>query len=93
MSSHVRLGLLMTLRPHCRPSVLCLLLSLLLWCTLTIQGSTLGERDFSRLTSEQILALVAAKDPVANVDPNNPSSHLSKILIPRAGMCPLVSQL
>jgi glutaminyl-peptide cyclotransferase len=54
-----------------------------------MQGSTLGQRDFSQLTSQQILTLAAATDPVVNVDTNNPTSHLSKILIPRAGMCPL----
>ncbi|OJA13886.1 hypothetical protein AZE42_05399 [Rhizopogon vesiculosus] len=74
----------MKLRPHRQSTILCLLLSLLLWCTPAIQGSTLGQRDFTQLTSEQILALAATTDPVANVDTNNPTSHLSKILIPRA---------
>ncbi|KAG2133764.1 hypothetical protein DEU56DRAFT_416275 [Suillus clintonianus] len=74
----------MKLRPHCQSSFLCLLISFVSWCTLSIQGSTLGQRDFTQLTSEQILALAAATDPVANVDTNNPASHLSKILIPRA---------
>lgn len=78
----------MELRLHRQSSCLSLLLLLFaLWPTLTIQGSTLGERDFIQLTSEQILALATATDPVANVDTNNPTSHLSKILIPRAGMC------
>ncbi|OAX34545.1 hypothetical protein K503DRAFT_747243 [Rhizopogon vinicolor AM-OR11-026] len=74
----------MKLRPHRQSTILCLLLSLLLWCTPAIQGSTLGQRDFTQLTPEQILALTATTDPVANVDTNNPTSHLSKILIPRA---------
>ncbi|KAG2100209.1 uncharacterized protein F5147DRAFT_710991 [Suillus discolor] len=75
----------MELRPRCQSSFLSLLLLLFaLWPTLTIQGSTLGQRDFIQLTSEQILALATATDPVANVDTNNPTSHLSKILIPRA---------
>lgn len=75
----------MELRLHRQSSCLSLLLLLFaLWPTLTIQGSTLGERDFIQLTSEQILALATATDPVANVDTNNPTSHLSKILIPRA---------
>jgi len=81
----------MKLWPHCQSPTLCLLLSLSLWCTLAIQGSTLGQRDFTQLTSEQILALAAATDPIVNVDTNNPTSHLSKILIPRAGMCPFYS--
>ncbi|KAG1719894.1 uncharacterized protein EDB91DRAFT_1240492 [Suillus paluster] len=68
----------MKLRPHCQSSFLSLLLSFLSWCTLTIQGSTLGQRDFTQLTTEQILALADAADPVANVDTNNPTSHLSK---------------
>ncbi|KAG1827596.1 uncharacterized protein BJ212DRAFT_1313344 [Suillus subaureus] len=74
----------MKLRPHCQSSFLSLLLSFVSWCTLTIQGSTLGQRDFIQLTSEQILALATATDPVVNVDTNNPASHLSNILIPRA---------
>lgn len=74
----------MKFRPHCQSSCLSLFVSFVSWCTLTIQGSTLGQRDFIQLTSEQILALATATDPVANVDTNNPASHLSKILIPRA---------
>lgn len=74
----------MKLRPHCQSSLLSLFLSFVSWCTPTIQASTLGQRDFIQLTSEQILALATATDPVANVDTNNPASHLSKILIPRA---------
>ncbi|KAG0701520.1 hypothetical protein DFH29DRAFT_926400 [Suillus ampliporus] len=74
----------MKLRPQWQTSFLSLLLSFVSWCTLTIQGSTLGQRDFTQLTSEQILALAAATDPIANVDTNNPASHLSKILVPRA---------
>ncbi|KAG2135219.1 uncharacterized protein EDB93DRAFT_1242599 [Suillus bovinus] len=65
-------------------SFLSLLLLFVSWCTLTIQASTLGQREFIQLTSEQILALATTKDPVANVDTSNPTSHLSKILIPRA---------
>jgi len=49
----------------------------------SLQASTLGERDFSLLSSGQISNLVSSPDPARNVDPSNPNSHLSKILIPR----------
>lgn len=42
-----------------------------------------GPRDFRELSSEQLAALVGAVDPVKNIDPKDPQSHLSKILIPR----------
>ncbi|EKM54460.1 uncharacterized protein PHACADRAFT_97707 [Phanerochaete carnosa HHB-10118-sp] len=45
--------------------------------------SRLGKRDFERLSAEAIEELAAHPDPVRNIDPSNPSSHLSKILIPR----------
>lgn len=48
-------------------------------------GSHLGERDLPILDAAQISALVAFPDPVRSIDPSNPDSHLSKILIPRAG--------
>ena len=47
------------------------------------QASTLGERTLPELTQSEISSLVLSPDPVKNVDPSNPSSHLSKILIPR----------
>ncbi|KAH9952082.1 hypothetical protein B0H21DRAFT_683717 [Amylocystis lapponica] len=47
------------------------------------QASALAQRDFTQLSSDAISSLVSAPDPVRNVDPSNPSSHLSKILIPR----------
>jgi hypothetical protein len=53
----------------------------------SLQASTLGERDLSILSSGQISSLVSFPDPVRNVDPSNPNSHLSKILIPRVGTC------
>ncbi|KAI0949937.1 hypothetical protein AcW1_006189 [Taiwanofungus camphoratus] len=43
----------------------------------------LGQRDFIQLSSSAITSLVSSPDPVRNIDPSNPSSHLSKILIPR----------
>jgi hypothetical protein len=63
--------------------VLICLLGLFPSCSL--QASTLGERDFSVLSSGQISNLVSSLDPVRNIDPSNPNSHLSKILIPRVG--------
>ncbi|KAK7467452.1 hypothetical protein VKT23_004506 [Stygiomarasmius scandens] len=59
------------------------LLSLLLCSPLITLQYSLGERDFVQLSSGQISTLVSSPDPVKNVDPSNPSSHLSKILIPR----------
>jgi hypothetical protein len=47
-------------------------------------GSSLGERDLSKLSTSQIWSLVTSHDPLKNVDPSDPKSHLSKILIPRA---------
>lgn len=61
--------------------LLCFLLSLPLP---TEQASTLGERDFASLSSDAMASLISQPDPVRNIDPSNPSSHLSKILIPRA---------
>jgi hypothetical protein len=44
-------------------------------------------RSFRELSSEEISSLLKAKDPVTNLDPSDPNSHLSKILIPRPGEC------
>ncbi|KAF9653275.1 hypothetical protein BDM02DRAFT_3087680 [Thelephora ganbajun] len=41
-------------------------------------------RSFRELSSEEISSLVKVKDPLKNLDPNDPDSHLSKILIPRS---------
>ncbi|THH27734.1 hypothetical protein EUX98_g6461 [Antrodiella citrinella] len=46
-------------------------------------ASTIGPRQFQDLSSDAISALVVHPDPVQNIDPNNPNSHLAKILIPR----------
>ncbi|RDX56413.1 hypothetical protein OH76DRAFT_385330 [Lentinus brumalis] len=51
--------------------------------SITCNAYTLGPRDFTSLSSKAIASLVASPDPVRNVDPHNPNSHLSKILIPR----------
>jgi len=49
----------------------------------TFQRSTLGERELTPLSATAISALVSSPDPLKQLDPKNPSSHLSKILIPR----------
>ena len=48
------------------------------------QASRLGKRDLIQLSTAEMATLVSHPDPVRNVDPHNPSSHLSKILIPRS---------
>jgi glutaminyl-peptide cyclotransferase len=62
----------------------------LLFSISLIQGSKLGRRELPSLSSSDVTKLVKATDPLINLDPSNPTSHLSKILIPRAGM-PLLS--
>lgn len=47
------------------------------------RAAKLGPRDFTPLSSKAIASLVASPDPVRNVDPSNPNSHLSRILVPR----------
>ncbi|EPQ57888.1 hypothetical protein GLOTRDRAFT_71794 [Gloeophyllum trabeum ATCC 11539] len=72
-----------------RARVLDLPLSLLLCVfvatlpSLSSQASVLGERALTPLAPNSISQLTSTPDPVKNVDPANPSSHLSKILIPR----------
>ncbi|THH00780.1 hypothetical protein EW026_g1804 [Hermanssonia centrifuga] len=60
--------------------VLCLFLAL---PTPSSQASALGKRDLVHLSSSALSSITAHPDPVKNIDPTNPSSHLSKILIPR----------
>ncbi|EPS96822.1 hypothetical protein FOMPIDRAFT_1052943 [Fomitopsis schrenkii] len=43
----------------------------------------LGTRELTALPATAIASLVETPDPVRNIDPANPSSHLSRILIPR----------
>ena len=57
---------------------------LLIFPSRSLQASRLGEREFKSLSASALSFLVAHPDPIRNVDPSNPSSHLSKILIPRA---------
>nr|GAT49385.1 glutaminyl-peptide cyclotransferase [Mycena chlorophos] len=59
-----------------------LLLGLLL-AVPTLQRSTLGPRDLTHLSSAAVSTLISSPDPLKQLDPKNPSSHVSKILIPR----------
>lgn len=52
---------------------------------LSVQCESLDRRSLQPLSSEDISKLLTIQDPVKNLDPSNPQSHLSKILIPRAG--------
>ncbi|KAG6880258.1 hypothetical protein C0992_001826 [Termitomyces sp. T32_za158] len=61
-------------------AVMALLLSLLL-CAYS--ASTIGERELPELTLARLSQLISDPDPVKQLDPSNPASHLSKILIPR----------
>ncbi|KIP10852.1 hypothetical protein PHLGIDRAFT_183783 [Phlebiopsis gigantea 11061_1 CR5-6] len=73
---------------HLRYSTRSMLIpKLLLLCLLfgfVEAASRLGKRDFARLAADAMAELVAHPDPVRNVDPTNPTSHLSRILIPRS---------
>ncbi|KAJ7286210.1 glutaminyl-peptide cyclotransferase-like protein [Mycena rebaudengoi] len=60
-----------------------LVLLLLVLPSPSFQRSTLGERELPLLSANAISTLVSAPDPLKQLDPSNPSSHLSKILIPR----------
>jgi len=42
-------------------------------------------RSFRELSTEEVSSLVSAKDPLKDLDPSDPNSHLSRILIPRPG--------
>jgi hypothetical protein len=55
-------------------------------------------RSFRELSTEEVSSLVTAKDPLKDLDPNDPNSHLSRILIPRPGewvLClePIITKL
>ncbi|CAK5277295.1 unnamed protein product [Mycena citricolor] len=60
-----------------------LIFCLLLLPSLTWQRSTLGERALTPLSLDSMSELVSSPDPLKQLDPNDPHSHLSKILIPR----------
>lgn len=50
----------------------------------SLQASVLGERSLKALQADDLSPLLTTPDPVKAIDFTNPSSHLSKILIPRA---------
>ncbi|KAG5715701.1 Glutaminyl-peptide cyclotransferase [Termitomyces sp. T112] len=67
-------------------TLLCLLDVILLLLSLPLcaySASTLGARELPELALASITQLIANPDPVKQLDPSNPASHLSKILIPR----------
>ncbi|KAF8350538.1 glutaminyl-peptide cyclotransferase-like protein [Amanita rubescens] len=49
----------------------------------SLQQSILGERALPPLSEENLLHLSSSPDPLKNLNPNNPNSHISHILIPR----------
>ncbi|EMD38184.1 hypothetical protein CERSUDRAFT_82427 [Gelatoporia subvermispora B] len=59
------------------------ILCLSFWLLVTSCHARSFEREFIQLPSDSLSSLISSPDPVRNVDPNNPRSHLSKILIPR----------
>jgi glutaminyl-peptide cyclotransferase len=62
------------------------ILVLLLSAIPSLQHSVLGERTLPLLSKEDLLNLSSTPDPLKNLNPNDNSSHLSHILIPRARM-------
>ncbi|KAJ7085723.1 glutaminyl-peptide cyclotransferase-like protein [Mycena belliarum] len=60
-----------------------LLLCLLAFPLPSYPKSMLGEREFLHLSAPAISTLVSSPDPLKQLDPKDPSSHLSHILIPR----------
>ncbi|GJE92297.1 glutaminyl-peptide cyclotransferase-like protein [Phanerochaete sordida] len=64
-------------------SVLLVCLVVLSFSEVAWSASRLGKRDLEPLSADAIAEIVAHPDPLQSIDPSNPSSHLSKILIPR----------
>ncbi|KZV63737.1 hypothetical protein PENSPDRAFT_589435 [Peniophora sp. CONT] len=64
------------------------LLSSWLWAfscaSYALGKATLGERDFTALSADDLKLLSEQPDPSRHLDSTNPVSHLTKILIPRA---------
>ncbi|KAI0064497.1 hypothetical protein BV25DRAFT_1800233 [Artomyces pyxidatus] len=56
---------------------------LLFSLSLSYATSSLGERELPPLSTSSISTLTDSPDPIRNLDPSDPNSHLSKILIPR----------
>ncbi|KAJ3513744.1 hypothetical protein NLJ89_g2777 [Agrocybe chaxingu] len=50
----------------------------------TLAYEAIAPRSLPHLSYEDISKLISTRDPLKNLDPSNPASHLSKILIPRA---------
>ena len=66
-----------------RPNLSALAVAITFFSCFWICQASLGERALPQLTDSGISTLVSITDPVKNLDPHNPSSHLAKILIPR----------
>ncbi|KAG6909641.1 hypothetical protein DXG01_016423 [Tephrocybe rancida] len=47
------------------------------------QASTIGERELPELALSSLTDLISTPDPIRQLDPSNPASHVSKLLIPR----------
>ncbi|KAG6833071.1 hypothetical protein H0H87_011816 [Tephrocybe sp. NHM501043] len=47
------------------------------------QASTLGERELPELSASGVANLISNPDPIKQLDPSNPTSHVSRMLIPR----------
>ncbi|KAG8970785.1 hypothetical protein FRC03_000002 [Tulasnella sp. 419] len=52
-------------------------------CPLLTHGQSVETRSLKPLDATDMTSLVAAVDPTKNLDPHDPNSHLSHILIPR----------
>ncbi|PPQ98123.1 hypothetical protein CVT26_003167 [Gymnopilus dilepis] len=62
---------------------LSMLFVLTLLPSLSLQAASLDRRELGPLSSDDISRLISVSDPFKNLDHSNPTSHLSKILIPR----------
>jgi hypothetical protein len=58
----------------------------LLLVSSSCQAALLGERDFLDLSHDQLVAITSSPDPRRAINLEDPTSHLSKILIPRPRM-------
>uniref|UniRef100_A0A8H7Y2I5 Peptide hydrolase n=1 Tax=Psilocybe cubensis TaxID=181762 RepID=A0A8H7Y2I5_PSICU len=67
-----------------RHYALCWLFITILLPALSYSKAVLDRRELRPLSSDDLKTLVSVTDPLKNLDPANPASHLSKILIPRA---------
>lgn len=77
-----------------RWNVILLLLIPIFLASRSRQAASLDRRQLLSLPTDDIAKLIAVKDPLNNLDPHNPASHLSNILIPRARtlhFCPSIT--